>query len=74
MEQVSKSFRATLPHLDDTQLESLRRWTQLSCAAGLVFREGKQTVLIATRERARTKEAFMLPSAMRSKSTRVTKA
>ena len=59
MEQVSKSFRATLPHLEDTQLERLRCWTQLSCAAGLVFREGRHTVLIATRERARTKEAFM---------------
>ena len=59
MEPVSKSFRATLPHLDDAQLEKLLCWTQLSCAAGLVFREGKHIVLIATRERARTKEAFM---------------
>ena len=59
MEPVSKSFRAVLPHLDDAQLEKMRCWTQLSCAAGLVFREGNHVVLIATRERARTKEAFM---------------
>ena len=59
MEPVSKSFRAVLPHLDDAQLEKLRCWTQLSCAAGLVFRKGNHVVLIATRERARTKEAFM---------------
>ena len=31
----------------------------MSCAAGLVFREGNHVVLIATRQRARTKEAFM---------------
>jgi hypothetical protein len=59
MEPVSKSFRAALPYLDDAQLDKLRCWTQLSCAAGLAFREGNHVVLIATRERARTKEAFM---------------
>ena len=59
MEPVSKSFRAVLPYLDDAQLDKLRCWTQLSCAVGLAFREGNHVVLIATRERARTKEAFM---------------
>ena len=59
MEPTSKSFRATLPNLDEAQLEKLRRWTEASCAAGLAFREGSRVVLIATRERARTKEAFM---------------
>ena len=59
MEPASKSFRAVLPNVDETQLEKLRCWTQLSCAAGLAFREGNHVVLIATRERARTKEAFM---------------
>ena len=59
MEPISKSFRAVLPYLDDAQLDKLRCWTQLSCAAGLAFREGGRVILIATRERARTKEAFM---------------
>ena len=59
MEPTSKSFRATLPNLDEPQLEKLRRWTEVSCAAGLAFREGSRVVLVATRERARTKEAFM---------------
>ena len=59
MEPASKSFRAVLPHLDDAQLEKLQCWIELSCASGLVFREGGHVVLIATRERARTKEAFM---------------
>ena len=59
MEPTGKSFHATLPNLDEAQLEKLRRWTEASCAAGLAFREGSRVVLIATRERARTKEAFM---------------
>ena len=59
MEPTSKSFRATLPDLDEAQLDKLRRWTEASCAAGLVIREGDRVILIATRERARTKEAFM---------------
>ena len=59
MEPTSKSFRATLPNLDEAQLDKLRRWTEASCAAALVLREGNHVILIATRERARTKEAFM---------------
>ena len=60
MEPTSKSFRATLPDLDEAQLDNLRRWTEASYAAGLVFREeGNRVILIATRKRARTKEAFM---------------
>ena len=59
MEPTGKSFRTTLPNLDEAQLEKLRRWTEASCAAGLAFREGSRVVLIATRERARTKEASM---------------
>ena len=59
MEPKSKSFRAMLPNLDEPQLERLRRWTEASCANGLAFREGSRVILIATRERARTKEAFM---------------
>ena len=59
MEPTSKSFRATLPDLDEAQLDKLRRWTEASCAAGLMFREGSRVILIATRERARPKEAFM---------------
>ena len=59
MEPTSKSFRATLTNLDEAQLEKLRRWTEASGAAGLAFREGSGVILIATRERTRTKEAFM---------------
>ena len=59
MEPTSKSFRATLPNLDQPQLEKLRHWTESSCANGLAFRESSRVILIATRERARTKEAFM---------------
>ena len=59
MEPTSKAFRVTLPDLDEAQLDKLKRWTEASCAAGLVLREEKNVILIATRERARTKEAFM---------------
>ena len=60
MEPTSKAFRVTLPDdLDEAQLDKLKRWTEASCAAGLVLREEKSVILIATRERARTKEAFM---------------
>ena len=59
MEPTSKAFRATLSDLHEAQLDKLRRWTEASCAAGLVFREGDRVILIARRERARTKQAFM---------------
>ena len=59
MEPTSKAFCATLPDLGEAQIDKLRRWTETSCAAGLVFREGDRIILIATRDRARTKEAFM---------------
>ena len=59
MEPTSKAFCATMPDLGEAQIDKLRRWTETSCAAGLVFREGDRIILIATRERARTKEAFM---------------
>ena len=59
MEPTSMAFRVTLPDLDEAQFDKLKRWTEPSCAAGLVLREEKNVILIATRERARTKEAFM---------------
>ena len=59
IEPTSKSFRATLPNLDEAQREKLRCWMEASCEAGLAFREGSRVILLVTRERATTKEAFM---------------
>ena len=59
MEPTSKSFRAILPILNDTQLSELRQWAATNCAAAVVLTEYECVVLLATRERSKTKEAFM---------------
>ena len=59
MEPTSKSFRAILPILNDTQLSELRQWAATNYAAAVVLTEYECVVLLATRERSKTKEAFM---------------
>ena len=59
MQVTSKAFRATLPRMDDTQLERLQIWTAENCASGLAFRDGGCVVWLVSRERAKTKEALL---------------
>lgn len=57
---ASKSFRATLPNMSGAQLTLLQGWTEANCSAGVVFLEVDGTVVwLASRERPRTKEAFL---------------
>ena len=56
---TSKSFRAVLPRLSDDELERLRAWSAEFCAGAAVFREGDAVIWLASKERARSREAFM---------------
>ena len=57
---MSKPFHATSLNLNETQLESLQRWTTAaSYASSVAFREGDCSVLLASRRRAKPKEAFL---------------
>ena len=65
---ISKSYRAALPILPE-EAERLRRWSEAHCAATNIVREntprvaadlpGECYIWSATRERGRTREAFM---------------
>ena len=56
---VSKSFRAVLPPLREDELVRLRAWSEENCATAAVFREGDTVIWLASKERARSREAFM---------------
>ena len=56
---TSKAFHATLPWLDDAELSRLRGWACQNCAASSLAREDDVVVWRATKERARTREAFL---------------
>ena len=56
---TSKSFRAVLPSLDDDELERLREWSAENCAASAVFREDDAVIWLASKDRARSREAFL---------------
>ena len=56
---TSKAFHATLPWLDDAELSRLRLWACQNCAASSLAREDGIVVWRATKERARTREAFL---------------
>ena len=57
---MSKSYRAILPPLSDSEIERLHVWSAKFCAATAVFREnGGAVIWLATKERARSREAFM---------------
>jgi hypothetical protein len=58
---TSKSYRAVLPHLSEGDIERLLAWSTQFCAATAVYREdaGAVVVWVATKERARSREAFM---------------
>ena len=55
----SKSFRAILQPLSDAEVHRLRAWSAKNCAAAAVFREYDCLVWLASKERARSREAFM---------------
>ena len=56
---TSKSFRAILPPLSDAEVHRLRAWSAENCAAAAFFREHGCLVWLASKERARSREAFM---------------
>ena len=57
----SKSFRAILTPLSDAEVHRLRAWSAENCAAAAVFREYDCLVWLTSKERARSREAFMRP-------------
>ena len=58
-EKTSKSFRASFLKLQDVQLQRLQHWAKTNCAAGDLLQEDDCVVSHATRERAKTQEAFL---------------
>ena len=56
---TSKSFRAALPNLGEEELQRLRSWAADNCAASSVFREDEAVIWLASRDRARSREAFL---------------
>ena len=56
---TSKAFHATLPWLDDAELSRLRVWACQNCAASSLAREDDVVIWRATKERARTRKAFL---------------
>ena len=56
---TSKSFRAILPCLSDEEVRRLQAWSAENCAAATVFRESECVVWLASKERARSREAFL---------------
>ena len=55
----SKSFRAILPPLSDEKVRRLQAWSAENCAAATVFRESECVIWLASKERARSREAFL---------------
>ena len=56
---TSKSFRAILPPLSDEEVRRLQAWSAENCAAATVFRESECVIWLASKERARSREAFL---------------
>ena len=56
---TSKSFRAILPPLSEEEVQRLRSWSAENCAAATVFREPECVVWLASKERARSRQAFL---------------
>ena len=56
---ASKSFRAILPPLSDEEVKRLQAWSIENCAAATVFREPECIVWLVSKERARSREAFL---------------
>ena len=56
---ASKSFRAILPPLADEEVKRLQAWSIENCAAATVFREPECIVWLVSKERARSREAFL---------------
>ena len=56
---TSKAFHATLPWLDGAELNRLRALACQNCAASSLAREDDVVIWRATKERVRTREAFL---------------
>ena len=48
-----------LPPLTDSEEQRLRTWSVENCAAASIFRESECVVWLASKERARSREAFL---------------
>ena len=56
---TSKSYRAVLPNIGDEELQRLHRWAADNCSASSVFREGEAVIWLASKDKARSREAFL---------------
>ena len=56
---TSKSFRAVLPNLGEEELQRLRMWAADNCSVSSVFREGEAVIWLASKDKARSREAFL---------------
>ena len=56
---TSKSYRAVLPNLSEQELGRLRQWAADNCSASTVFREDHTIIWLASKDRARSREAFL---------------
>ena len=56
---VSKSYRAVLPRLRQDEFERLQRWSSANCAVSAIFHDGGQVIWLPSKERARSKDAWM---------------
>ena len=54
-----KSYRAVLPNLPEEELQRLRKWAADNCSASSVFREGEAVIWLASKDKARSREAFL---------------
>ena len=56
---TSKSYRAVLPNLGEEELQRLRMWAADNCSVSSVFREGEAVIWLASKDKARSREAFL---------------
>ena len=56
---TSKSFRPVLPPLSEEEVQRLQAWSAEDCAVATVFRELECVIWLASKERARSREAFL---------------
>ena len=56
---ASKSYRAVLPNLGEEELQRLRTWAADNCSVSSVFREGEAVIWLASKDKARSREAFL---------------
>ena len=58
-DRLDLSFRALLPNLGEEELQRLRTWAADNCSVSSVFREGEAVIWLASKDKARSREAFL---------------